>query len=443
MKRFLAVSMIVLIMSQLAWAEFHESSLTELAVSHPHRAEDTGGAITHYVRVMTSEMEPWEARCDAEDVLQRFDAEPVLEALLEHVSKGMPQVPIWNSAGREHDREAPVEWQIYYAVDRSWRYHLRGPPSVELGQLLLGLLPRTETPAGRERVLHDIARHWHPDAEEPLRRLMMDPEGNLGVRRAAGFCLMLHRGEVHHEVLLDLARGAAGEERREWWNLLVDPRHKAETGIDPAVVALGFEILAEERRINPGYVHGAYFVGCSLGGYVNQDFKPDQSRDEYQGEHGLNDAFFIDAVKNALAWWDENRHVDVSSSGLPVDFVERFDRMFLSSEPLRYQDNVALLDSIDTERLSALDRETVRSKLKSFLSVRDIDRGYADDCAQTGVADPLAFLRLRSVQILARVGSMDDVPFLRGLDTLRDAEHPLFEEECKKAIAALGDTGIP
>jgi len=443
MKRFLAVSMIVLIMSQLAWAEFHESSLTELAVSRPHRAEDTGGAITHYIRVMTSEMEPWEARCDAEDVLQRFDAEPVLSALLERVSKGMPQPPIWNSAGREHDREAPVEWQIYYAIDRSWRYHLRGPPSAELGQLLLGLLPRTETPAGRERVLDDIARHWHPDAEEPLRQLMVNRAGSLGVRRAAGFCLMLHKGEVYHEVLLDLARGAAGEERREWWDLLVDPRHKAKTRVDSAVVALGFEILVEERSVNPGYVHGAYFVACSLGEYVDQDFKPDQSRDEYQGEHGLEDTFFTDTVENALAWWDENRHAYAPSSDLPADFVERFDRMFLSSEPLRYQDNVALLDSIDAERLSALDRETVRSKLKSFLSARDVNRGYADDCMQTGVADPFAFLRLQSVRVLARVGAAEDVPFLRGLDTSRDAEHPLFKEEVQKAIELLKDAGTP
>ena len=432
MRRFLVDSIVVLLMSQLAWAEYHE----------PSPSEDAGDAITHYVRVMTSETEPWETRCDAEDVLQGFDAGPVLRAVLGHISKGMPRPPIWNSAGREHDKEAPVEWQIYYAIDRSWRHHLRGPPSAELGRLLLGFLPHVETPAGLGRVLHDIARHWHPDAEEPLRQLIADPEGILSVRRAAGFCLMLHRGEEYHEVLLDLARGTAGEERREWWNLLVDPRHKAETGVDAAVVALGLDVLAEERSVSPGHVHGAYFIACNLGGYVDQDFKPDQSRDEYQGEHGLLDTFFIDAVENALAWWDENRHVYVLSSGLPTDFIEQFDRMFLSMESLRYQDNVALLDSIDTERLSALDRETVRLKLRSFLSARNVSRGYADDCTQTGVADPFAFLRLQSVRILARVGRQEDIPFLRGLGTSRDAEHPLFEEEREKAIAALGDASI-
>ena len=99
MRRFLTASIIVVAMSQLAWAEYHELS----------PSEDVGRAIAHYVGVMTSEMEPWEVRCEAEDALRGFDVEPVLRAVLGHVSKGMPQPPIWNSAGREHDRDAPVE----------------------------------------------------------------------------------------------------------------------------------------------------------------------------------------------------------------------------------------------------------------------------------------------------------------------------------------------
>lgn len=128
---------------------------------------------------------------------------------------------------------------------------------------------------------------------------------------------------------------------------------------------------------------------------------------------------------------------DAPASDLPADFVERFDRMFLSSEPLRYQDNVALLNSIDAERLSVPERETVRLRLRSFLSAGNVGRDYADDCVQTGVADPFAFLRLGSVQILARVGTREDVEFIRGLDTRRETEHPLFEEECARAIAEL------
>lgn len=232
----------------------------------------------------------------------------MLDALLPHVSKGMPSLPIWNSAGREHDREAPVEWQIFYAVDRSWRHHLRGAPSEELGALLLELLSRAETGFGRQRALFDLSRHWHPDAEDPLRDLMVDPEQDLIVKLAAGFALMLHRGEAYHGTLLDLASGSAGDEKREWWNLLVDPRHKSETGIDPAVVRLGFEVLTEEREANPDYVHGAYFVACNLGDYLGHEFKPDQRQRKYRGQHGLRDSFFADTVDRAFTWWEENRH---------------------------------------------------------------------------------------------------------------------------------------
>lgn len=283
--------------------------LALLIYLHPGAVAAQGQrTVENCVRTMTSENDPWAARCEAEDRLKEFDAEPVLGALLPHVSKGMPSLPIWSSAGREHDREAPVEWQIFYAVDRSWRHHLRGAASEELGALLLELLSRAETALGRQRVLFDLSRHWHPDAEEPLRQLMMHPEQDLIVRLAAGFDLMLHRGKVYHETFLDLAAGSTGDEKMEWWNLLVDPRHKSETGIDPAVVRLGFEVLAEERETNPDYVHGAYFIACHLCDYAERDFKPDQDQRKYRGRHGLNDSFFADTVERALAWWEENRH---------------------------------------------------------------------------------------------------------------------------------------
>lgn len=274
----------------------------------PAATAGTGGhSVSDCVRTMTSESEPWAERCEAEDSLKTFGADSVLGALLPHVSKGMPSLPIWNSLGREHDREAPVEWQIHYAIARSWRHPLAGAPSEELGALLLELLARAETAFGRQRVLFDLSRHWHPDAEEPLRQLMMDVEQDLTVKLAAGFDLMLHCGKTYHETLLNLAAGSSGDEKREWWNLLVDPRHKSSMGIDPDVVRLGFEVLGEEREARPDYVHGAYFVACKLGGYLDQEFKPDQRRAEYRGTHGLKDSFFADTVDRAVAWWEENR----------------------------------------------------------------------------------------------------------------------------------------
>jgi hypothetical protein len=270
-------------------------------------ASEESATAADCVHIMTSEAEPWARRCEAEDRLHGCDAESVLSALLPHVSKGMPAPPIWNSLGREHDREAPIEWQIYYAVDRSWRHHLRGAPSEELGALLLVLLERADSVLGRQRILFDLSRHWHPDAEEPLRRRMLDPEQDLLVRRPAAYALVLHRSGAYHDTFLDLASGSTGEERREWWKLLADPRHKGATGIDPAVVRLGFDVLAEEMEANPDHVHGAYFIACTIGGYVEQEFKPDQDSRKHRGPHGLRESFFADTVENALAWWEAHR----------------------------------------------------------------------------------------------------------------------------------------
>ena len=264
--------------------------------------------VTVAISIMTSKNESWSKRCEAEDKLKQFPAELVLKGLLGHISKAMPSLAIWNSAGREHDKQAPVEWQIYYAVDRSWKHHLAGKTSQRLGAILLELLSIARTPTGRERILYAMARHWHPKAELPLSQLMKNQETEFGVRRAAGFCLMLQQGNTYHKDLLDFAKKSAREEKKNWFDLLVAPRHKKQTGIDHAVVKLGFELLAEEKEIKPNYVHGTYFIACKLGSYLEEDFKPDQQLDKYQGKHGLKDSFFVDTVENAWAWWGRNKN---------------------------------------------------------------------------------------------------------------------------------------
>ncbi len=335
---------------------------------------DTGErTVSDCVCIMTSESEPWADRGEAEDCLKELDAESVLDALLPHVSKGMPSLPIWSSAGREHDREAPVEWQVFYAVDRSWRHHLRGAPSEQLGALLLGLLSRAETASGRQRVLFDLSRHWHPDAEEPLCQLMTDPEQDLIVTLAAGFDLMLHCGKSYHGTFLDLASGSSGDEKREWWNLLVDPRHKSITGIDPAVVRLGFEVLAEERETNPEYVHGAYFITCNLGNYIDHEFKPDQDQRKYRGRHGLKDSFFADTVGRALAWWEERRRDYEPASSASVSpalslTIEADREQYTQLEPIRI---VVLMENRGEETFTLRHKPDQDAAKVAFFQVLD------------------------------------------------------------------------
>ncbi len=119
------------------------------------------------------------------------------------------------------------------------------------------------------------------------------------------------------------------------------------------------------------------------------------------------------------------------------DFETEFDRLFLSDEPLRYQDNVAFLDAIAVGELHFTEKDIIRTKLKQFLSMKQQDRDYAPDSEHTGVASGIAFLRLKAVQLLAQVGMGDDIEFIRLLLDDLAGEHPLFAEECRLAIDSL------
>lgn len=127
------------------------------------------------------------------------------------------------------------------------------------------------------------------------------------------------------------------------------------------------------------------------------------------------------------------------NSTLRSDFSTEFDRLFLSNEPLRYQDNIAFLEAIRLEELNTAEKDQVRTKLKQFLSIENQNREYAPDSEHTGVASEIAFLRLEAIHVLAEVGTRQDVEFIQNLVNNPEGEHPLFEDECNKAIEKLND----
>ena len=125
---------------------------------------------------------------------------------------------------------------------------------------------------------------------------------------------------------------------------------------------------------------------------------------------------------------------------LGTEFTTMFDRLFLSDEPLRYQDNVAFLSDIPLDVLSGVEEDLLSEKLKQFLSLEINDREFASDSTHTGVASEIAFLRLQAVQILGVVGSGEDVELIHSLKTNTIGEHPLFAEECMKAIGRIDES---
>jgi len=226
--------------------------------------------------------------------------------LLFEIAKGMPDGPIWSSAGPDHDKDAPPEWQAYYAVFRVWKYHLKGAPSQVMGELLLTLLKGANTPAAKITVINGLFRHWIPKAEKPIAYLLQDSSEDYSVRWSSAQVLLRHIGIAYHNRVLEMAESESGQSKYRLFVLLVEPPYAKRTGVDSDVVCLGFEMIEEERKADPDYDSAAYFIARYLETYLSQRFAPDQYLKKYQDKHGLNDSFFRDTVDNALKWWTEN-----------------------------------------------------------------------------------------------------------------------------------------
>ena len=248
----------------------------------------------------------WLDRQKVEERLKQLPSDEVLPILLFEVAKGMPDGPIWSSAGPNHDKNAPPEWQAYYAVYRVWEYHLKGAPSQVMGELLLTLLKEANTPAAKITVIEGLFRHWIPKAEKPIAELLQDSSEDYTVRWSSAQVLLRHIGIAHHNRVLEMAKSESGQSKYRLFVLLVEPPYAKQSGVDSDVVCLGFGMIKEERKVDPDYNSTAYFIARYLETYLSQRFAPDQYLKKYQDKHGLNDSFFRDTVDNALKWWTEN-----------------------------------------------------------------------------------------------------------------------------------------
>jgi hypothetical protein len=123
--------------------------------------------------------------------------------------------------------------------------------------------------------------------------------------------------------------------------------------------------------------------------------------------------------------------------------VAHFDGLFLTDEPLRYQDCHSLLSWLDREsRLDAKERLTVCAKLRTFLN-RKTARPLAPDCQLTGLAAPEAILRAYAARLLGKYGTVDDIPFLQEVakidqSTLPDGlRYEVTRTECEDSIKRI------
>jgi hypothetical protein len=272
--------------------------------------KDTGenAAIEKLLSRLTDAKATFKERCEAEDELAKRPAKEVLPRLLPAYSKGMPDGGIYNAREtRDGEHDFPPPWQIYYAVSRVWRKQIDGLPRKEAGALLAGLVTSAATDAERDRVCYALALRWDASAENDLAKILRNGNKPATLRQNAARALSLHGNEDYRDVMLQWAAKAEHRERIQWFNLLAAPLHKKRKGLDHRVVCLGFQLIQAERNKSPNNIHGAYFLACTAGPYVGNEFSPSTSDPKYKGKFGLSDQFFEDTVHNALRWWEKNR----------------------------------------------------------------------------------------------------------------------------------------
>ena len=281
-------------------------------------------AVAALVKRLTSTELDWKERVRVQKELMKLPPLPVLVSLLPEMAKGMPSMAIWNGSGSaEMDAKMgmPAVWQVSYRVHELWdeqdrRLSLQKGDRAALGRELAAYLQKVG-PKGYLllKLAGEVESNWVPEAEAPVAALFLNDATEAGVRLEALRCLLQNTGTKY---LPDAKKVASAWPETPWQQLLVkedfiktlivaDSRNRnvpAKSEPDTEILRLGFGLLPTLEKEKAGT---GYFLAGSLGTYVGQKFSPDQNAPEYQGEHGLADAFFSDTSKKALAWWENHR----------------------------------------------------------------------------------------------------------------------------------------
>lgn len=283
----------------------------------------TPAPIAKLVENLTAPELTWEERFQAEEKLMKMPSEPVLVALVPEIAKGMPSdFGIWNGTGSAQlDRKLlPPKWQVFYAVHRVWNHHdlesfrEEQQPLASVGRALVAYLSKARSQA---TILNELGasgrsyNYWIEEAEEPVSALFRDVKNDSGVRLTALKCLLRNTGEKYYVEAKEVAQAWPEQPWQQLQTKAALVRMLMEVGlrnrkgadkmnVDPEVLKIGFSLLPQLEKLTKG---GGYFLALSLGTYVGQEFKADQSNPKYKGEHGLTDSFFADTTTNALTWW--------------------------------------------------------------------------------------------------------------------------------------------
>lgn len=249
------------------------------------------------------------------DLVERSKNEPfnvIAPIVLQAIAKYQPfygmnprgQTP-WNDYAK-NPRDA-----IYLMAQAVWQHHISTKEDASKADVILSLLKKSSNDREKLYLVAAIKNYqWCPDAEPALRELCLDDKQHLVVRTRSAEAL-LHRGDlnVHMPLAIEivLARKKGLDRCQAFSNIMnfgfrrktLNERNKR------ALLSTGFQIIEElpESELQTGY-----FVAGHLAQFLERPggFTPNRNAEEYRGPNGLKPEFFIDTVKNAIAWHAEH-----------------------------------------------------------------------------------------------------------------------------------------
>lgn len=258
----------------------------------------------------------WQTREKIENELKIRDSQAVLLAVLDDVTREMPSMSIHSGMSNVEldSRFLSPQWRVFYSMHRVWNFHVRRPTE-QVGRALVAKLGTTKNNAFIISQLHHAI--WVPEAEAPLSALLKSDDSEA---RWAARALLDRVGDrylpfVKKKIKAMPARDEKEvSQRSEWLRDALEALHSHRyvarqnrqivPSLDAEIVRLGFEMLPRLEEFRAGL---GYFLALDLGDYLAQEFKADQHEARFQQNGNLNETFFAQASKNALAWWKINR----------------------------------------------------------------------------------------------------------------------------------------
>jgi len=252
----------------------------------------------------------------AEQELINADPHEVLPLLLER--RLSVSIGHWNGTGNAAGDLSlmPAQPRAAYAYSRVWQAILNREREA-LSPLLIQLLEQAETNNAQALLINDLRLNWVDAAEQPVADILLAGESQTAAWWSAARCLQENRpgvyGDALRAVMLAMPTATTQERIRKskLLMLMMQPRHLAlfrgdsdVPPVDPLLLTHAFECT---QQMHDDGGSGGYFLALQLADYLGEVFKADQSDPRYRENGGLNDAFFIDTVRKALQWWNENK----------------------------------------------------------------------------------------------------------------------------------------